>query len=120
MKHSYLSMAKATPDFNKSFQQPPEVFFKKSHLFSYTDVEVFSKQSVLKDFTKFTRKHLCKSLFSNKVVDEGLQLYLKNRLWHKCFPVNFYEIFKNALFTEHLCICTSQKMTLTMFKSFIG
>ena len=26
----------------------------------------------------------------------------KKRLWHKCFPVNFSEIFKNTFFIEHL------------------
>ena len=27
---------------------------------------------------------------------------LKMRLWHRCFPVNFFEISKNTFFTEHL------------------
>ena len=36
--------------------------------------EVFCKKAVLRNFTKFKVKHLCKSLFFNKV--EGvLQLY---------------------------------------------
>ena len=30
-------------------------------------LEVFCKKGVLKDFTKFTEKHLCQSLFLNKV-----------------------------------------------------
>ena len=29
--------------------------------------EVFCKKGVLKNFAKFTRKHLCQSLFLNKV-----------------------------------------------------
>ena len=33
------------------------------------------KESVLKNFTKFTGKHLCQSLFFNKVAGLGLQLY---------------------------------------------
>ena len=40
-----------------------------------------AKKFVLKDFAKSTRKHLCQSLFFNKVA--GF------RLWHRCFPVNF-------------------------------
>ena len=39
--------------------------------------EVFCKTRVLKKFTKFTGKHLCQSLFFNKVADLSLQLYLK-------------------------------------------
>ena len=37
------------------------------------------RKGVLKNFTKFTGKHLCQSLFFNKVA--GLR--------HRCFPVNF-------------------------------
>ena len=37
--------------------------------------EVFCNKDVLKNLTKFTGKHLCQSLFFNKVA--GLQLYLK-------------------------------------------
>ena len=36
-------------------------------------LEVFCKEGVLKNFTKFTGKHLCQSLFFNNVA--GLQLY---------------------------------------------
>ena len=32
---------------------------------------------------------------------------LKKRLWHRCFPVNFFEISKNTFFTEHFRITTS-------------
>ena len=34
---------------------------------------------------------------------EGLQLYfIKNRLQHRCFPVNLVKFLKTAVFTEHL------------------
>ena len=33
------------------------------------------KKGVLRNFTKFTGKHLCQSLFFNKVAGLGLQLY---------------------------------------------
>ena len=39
------------------------IFTRSNHL------EVFCKTSVLKNFGKFTGKHLCKSLFFNKVAD---------------------------------------------------
>ena len=41
-------------------KQPPEVFYKKGGL---------------RNFTKFTLKQLCQSLFFNKVVGLGLHLY---------------------------------------------
>ena len=37
--------------------------------------EVFCKKGVLRNFTKFTEKHLCQSLFSNKVAGLSQQLY---------------------------------------------
>ena len=40
------------------------------------------KKYVLRNFAKFKEKHLCQSLFFNKVA--GLTL-LKKRLWHRCF-----------------------------------
>ena len=47
------------------------------------------KKGVLKNFTKFTGKHLCQSLFFNKVAGLRPTTLLKKRLWHKCFLVNF-------------------------------
>ena len=46
------------------------------------------KKGVLENFTNFTRKHLCQSLF-DKVAGLKLATSLKKRLWHRCFPVNF-------------------------------
>ena len=67
-------------------------------------LEVFCGKDVLRDFTKFTRKHLCHSVFFNKVA--GLRhrpaTLLKRRLWHRRFPVNFAQFVKNTFFIEHL------------------
>ena len=53
---------------------------------------VFCKKGVLKNIVKFTGKHLCLSLFFNKVAGLKPATLLKKRLWHWCFFVNF-EIF---------------------------
>ena len=66
-------------------KQPPEVFYKKS---------------VLRDFTKFTGKHLCQSLSFNKVAGLSSATLLKKRL-AQVFSCEFYEIFKNNFFTGH-------------------
>ena len=39
--------------------------------------EVFCKKSVLKNFAKFTEKHLCQSLFFTKVTDFGTGVFLR-------------------------------------------
>ena len=72
--------------FSDVQKQPPEVFYKKDPL---------------KNFGKFTGKHLCQSLFFNKVPGLGLQLYLKR---HSGTGV-FLEILRN--FPENLFYRTS-------------
>ena len=54
------------------------------------------KKGVLKNFTKFTGKHLCQSLFFNTG-----WLYLKKRL-AQVFCCESCEISKNTLLAEHL------------------
>ena len=58
---------------------------------------VFCKKEVLRNFAKFAGKHLCQSLFFNKV-----GTLFKKRLWHRCFPVNFGKFLRTPYFTEHL------------------
>ena len=61
--------------------------------------DAFYEKGVLRSFTKFMGKHLCQSLFFNKV--SGLAL-LKKRLWCRCFPANFVKFLRTISFTEHL------------------
>ena len=49
------------------------------------------KKCVLENFVKFTGKHLCQSLFFNKVACLRPATLLKTRPWQSCFPVNFEE-----------------------------
>ena len=52
------------------------------------------RKSALRNFAKFTGKHLCHSLFCIKVAGLRLQLYLKKRLWQRFFPVNFAKFLR--------------------------
>ena len=56
------------------------------------------KKGVLRNSTKFTGKHLCQSLFFNKVAGLSPATLLKMRLWHWCFPLNFVKISNNTFF----------------------
>ena len=47
-------------------------------------LEVFYKKVVLRNFAKFTRKHLCQSLF------------FKKRLCYSCLPVNFAKFLRTS------------------------
>ena len=52
------------------------------------------RKAVLRHFAKFTGKHLCKSLFFNKVAGLRPATFLKKRLWDRCFPVNFAKFLR--------------------------
>ena len=52
------------------------------------------KKGVLKNFAKFTGKHLWQSLFYNKVAGLTPATLLKKRLWHRCFPVDFVKFLR--------------------------
>ena len=52
------------------------------------------KKGVLGNFIKFTGKHLCQSLFFDKVTGLRPATFLKKRLWHRCFPVNFAKFLR--------------------------
>ena len=54
------------------------------------------RKGFLRSFAKFRGKHLCRSPFFNKVAGLRPATFLKKRLWHRCFPLNF------ANFQEHL------------------
>ena len=79
------------------------------------------KEGVLRNFIKFTGKHLRQSLFFFKKRD----LLLKKKLWHRCFPVNFVNFLRIPFLTEHLrwlilCIAsmllnTNLSITLSTF-----
>ena len=54
--------------------------------------EVFCKKGVLKHFAKFTGKHMCQSLFFNKVA------VLKKETLAQLFSCEFCKIFRNTFF----------------------
>ena len=76
-------------------------------------LQVFYKKDILKNFTKFTGKHLCLTLFLQA---SGLQFYLKRDYLAQVFSCEFCEIFKNTFFTEYLWT-TAPRMALQRSKS---
>ena len=63
----------------------------------------FVKKGVLRNFAKFTGKHLCHRLFFNNVAGLRHATSLKKILWHRCFPVNFVKSLRTPfLYIEHL------------------
>ena len=63
--------------------------------------EVFYKKGILKNFAKILGKHLCRSLFFNKVAGGADNIILKETP-AQVFCCEFSENFKNTYFVEHL------------------
>ena len=78
------------------------------------------KKVFLKNFSKFLGKHLCWSLFFNKVSGQRPATLLKKRLQQRCFPVNFMKFLKTPfwqntswwllLFVIHLTVSFCKKV----------
>ena len=64
--------------------------------------EVFYRKGVLRNFAKLTGKHLCQSLFFNKVAGVRPATLFKKRLWYRCFPVNLAKFLRTPFHIEHL------------------
>ena len=62
--------------------EPDQVATVITPNFRTSRLEVFCKNSVIKNFSKFTRKHLHQSLFFNKVAGFKPATLLKKRPWH--------------------------------------
>ena len=64
--------------------------------------QVFNKTAVLKNFAKFTKKHLRWGLFLNK--NAGLQSwnFTKKRLQHRYFPMNIAKFLRTPVL-ENIC-----------------
>ena len=52
------------------------------------------RKGVRRDFAKYTEKHLCQSLFLNKVSALKPATLLKKRLWYRYFPGNFAKFLR--------------------------
>ena len=80
--------------------------FKRWHLNVSNRSEIFQKTHVLvkivvlKNFSIFTGKHLCWSLFLMK--SHRPVTLLKERFQHMCFLVNMVKFSRTASFIEHL------------------
>ena len=59
------------------------------------------KMGVLRNYTKLTGKHLCQSLFFDKIAGLRPATLLKKRLWHRRFSVNFSKFLRTPFVTEH-------------------
>ena len=97
--------------------------YNQGYYYRSSRLEVFCKKGVLRNFAKFTGKHLCQSLFFNKVACLRPATLLKMRLWHRCFLVNFAKFLRTS-FLQNIsssCFCYYQDVLLiVIINCFIG
>ena len=79
---------------------------KKTYVLQKQPPDVFYKKGVLKNFAKFTGKHLHQSLFFKKVSGRGQQLIRKET---QVFPCEFCETLR-ATFLEN----TTRRLLLVL------
>ena len=71
---------------------------------------MFCEKGLLKNFTKFTEKHLCRSLIFNKVAGRRSTTLLKRGIQRSSFPVMFATLSKTP-FLEN----TSRRLLLRYY-----
>ena len=84
------------------------------YLFRSSRLEVFCKKDALRNFAKFSGKHLCQSLFFNKVADLRPETLSKKSIWYSCFPVSFVEFVRTPFLqsTSNGCFYVFEECTL--------
>ena len=113
--------------WSSSYQCFAISYFLLSQFFTRSSrPEVFCKKGVLRNFTKFTGKHLCQRLFFNNVAGLRPATLLKKRRWHRCFHANFVSIFSyktplmaSSIFCVHLiCYIHRSKLLHSYYSQF--
>ena len=102
VKQKFLNNQETYYCLPTQYKPPNYIHFTRSNY-----AKVFSEKGVLKKFAKFTGKHLCWSLFFNKVPSLRSATLLKKRLQHRCLPGNFVK-FLGTLFLRNTsvgCFC---------------
>ena len=66
-----------------------EILAASDYCFRISHRRCSVRTGVHKNFANLTGKHLCQSLFFDKVAGLGPATLLKKRLWHSCLPVSF-------------------------------
>ena len=75
--------------------------------FSHTDA--VSWMCCVENFAKFTGKHLCQGLIFDEVEGPKPAILLKERLWYKCFSINFAKFLRTPFFRTPVVATSARK-----------
>ena len=82
-------------------------FFLSFSLHHKQPPKMFCKKGVLRNFAKFTGKHVCQNLFFKKVAGLSPAALLQKRPWHRSFPVNLTKFLRTPFLQKSSggCFC---------------
>ena len=93
---SFETFVKSSGIFTKDFQNL--LFYKFDFLYCRSNHRKYSlKKTALKNFVKFTGKHLCWIFFYKKVATHRSSNFIKKRFEYRCFPVNTAKFFRTPI-----------------------
>ena len=96
----YIALANIfIPKFQRRKIIPVNINFFSDNLFFLLDRSSQRMYSVKKD--------VFRNLQNSQENTCARVSFLKKRLWHKCFPVNFAKFLRTCFFTEHLWVTAS-------------
>ena len=102
-------------------KEVPYINFRKAYLGSCQTFtrssrpEVCCKKGVIRNFVKFTGKHLCQSLsFLTKLQAQTCN-FIKKETLAQLFSCEFCEISTNTFFTEHQLLLSCQTSIMELF-----
>ena len=85
--------------------------------------EVFCRKGILRNFAKFTGKHLCQNLFFNKVASLRLSLIKKETL-AQVFPAGVVKLVRTPFYMEQLwwmlLLRPCQTSMMKLFKKIVN
>ena len=85
------------------FKKPifKEHFYMLANFYRNSRPEVYCRKGVLRNFAKFTGKHMCQIIFFSEAAGLRPATLFKKRLWHRCLSVNFAKFLRTPFLTEH-------------------
>ena len=95
---------------------PPNLHLRNMWQRRRCHTEVFCKNAVLKDFAKFTGKHVCHNLFFNKFETEVCNFF-RNEILAQVSSCGFSEIFQNTYLQKTFvgCFCSKYSYIYVLF-----
>ena len=79
------------------FSSSDRAVLLNASVFRNSPLQIFHKMGVLKDFAKFTEKHLCQSLCLNKFTGLQVGILLRKGVRDRCFPVKIVKFLRTPI-----------------------